>query len=97
MKKRINDVSSLKHILGEVVTDNNLTYGLEKVQIKDVWKKIANEGIIRYTDDIRLQGSTLFIKLSSAPLKENLSLEKSRLIEMINEEFGKEVVKEIIF
>ena len=37
--KRENDVSLLKDIINKVVTNNNLTYGLDKIQIKDVWKK----------------------------------------------------------
>ena len=95
--KRENDVSLLKDIINKVITNNNLTYGLDKIQIKDVWKKIAGESILRYTDEVRLQGTTLIIKINSASLKENLSLGKSKIVDQINEEFEKEVIKDIIF
>jgi hypothetical protein len=43
-----------------------------------------------------LKGNTLYVELTSAVLREELSYGKEKIISMINDELGREVVKEVI-
>jgi hypothetical protein len=43
-----------------------------------------------------LKGNTLYVALSSAVLREELSYGKDKIITMINEELRKELVKHLI-
>ncbi len=53
-------------------------------------------GVNSYTKEVVLKGSTLYVSLTSAVLREELSYGKQKIITMINEELRKEVVTDII-
>ena len=94
---RYNDEISLKEIISELFSQYNLNYGIDKIRTREAWVEIAGTGIVKYTDNVRLQVEKLFITLNNAALKENLSFRKSELAQLINDYLQKEVVKEIIF
>ena len=88
---------SLKDVILDIIKKGNLSYGIDKVQAKEAWKAIMGNGILEYTQNIRLQGDKLFITINNASLKENLSFRRSELALSVNNYLQKEVVKEIIF
>jgi len=53
-------------------------------------------GVNSYTNEVRLEGSTLYVFLSSAVLREELSHGKSKIINMLNELLGKDMIQKII-
>jgi len=53
-------------------------------------------GVNSYTKEVVLKGTTLYVSLTSAVLREELSYGKQKIIKMINEELRKEVIKEVI-
>ena len=53
-------------------------------------------GVSNYTSDVSLKNKTLYIKLSSPALKEELSYGKEKLIRLINERFEKIIVEKIV-
>jgi len=55
-----------------------------------------NNGVANYTSDVSLRNKTLYIKLSSPALKEELSYGKEKLIKLINEKLEEDVVEKII-
>ncbi len=95
-KKRHNEVNSLSDILKEMIEGNNLKKGLNKVAIKDVWKDQMGQGINAYTDDIYLSGNTLYVKLRSSVIRQELSYGKDKIIKMVNEALGEEIVEKVI-
>lgn len=62
-----------------------------------LWPEIVGAGINRYTYQRRIEGSTLHIYISSAPLKNELSFHKSRLIQQLNDAVGSQALTDIIF
>ena len=53
-------------------------------------------GVNNYTKTILLKGSTLYVELTSAVLREELSYGKQKIIKMINEELQQEVLKDVV-
>ncbi|WP_336070194.1 DUF721 domain-containing protein [Mesoflavibacter sp. CH_XMU1404-2] len=96
MAKRNNDILNLQDVLKEFVTENKLETGLDKVQVRDAWAKLMGNGINNYTSDIQLKRDTLYIQLTSSALREELSYGKEKIIKMINEELGKDIVNKIV-
>ena len=92
-----HNTSSAKELILALFSQNNLEYGIDKVRVKEAWVEIAGIGVVRYTEQVRLQGDKLFITLNNAALKADLSLRKTELVQLINEHLKKEVVKEVIF
>jgi hypothetical protein len=96
MARRLNNQSSIGDILGQIIQTNKLESGLNQVSVVDAWKNLMGNGVNNYTRNVTLRNSTLYVELTSAVLREELSYGKDKIIKMINEELGKEVVKEVV-
>jgi hypothetical protein len=69
---------------------------MDKIDVQAAWKSLMGNGVNTYTKEVVLKGTTLYVSLTSAVLREELSYGKTKIIAMINEELGKEVVKDVI-
>lgn len=96
MAKRNNEHISISDALKEFVQTNKLEKGLDKVNVADAWINLMGNGVNNYTTSINLERGTLYVQLSSSVLREELSYGKQKIIKMINEELGKEIVKKLI-
>ncbi|WP_242157839.1 DUF721 domain-containing protein [Aestuariivivens sediminis] len=96
MPKRHNEYISIKEALKEFVETNKLNKGLNKVNVAEAWAKLMGKGVNNYTTGIHLERHTLYIHLSSSVLREELSYGKQKIIRMLNEELGEEIVTKLI-
>ena len=57
---------------------------------------MMGNGVNNYTTNIQLERETLYVQLSSSVLREELSYGKDKIIAMLNEAIGKEVIKKLV-
>ena len=88
---------SLKEAIKEFVQAYRLDEKLNKVRLKIVWKKLMGKTIAKHTIELYIAKKKLYIKFDSAALRSELSYAKEKVIKMINEEMGEEVVEDIVF
>ncbi|WP_019668542.1 DUF721 domain-containing protein [Eudoraea adriatica] len=93
---REKNLHSLGEALNEFIKENKLQNGMDKVLAREAWEKIMGNGVNNYTTAVELRNNTLFVSLSSSVLREELSHGKSRIIDMLNEELNKDLVKNIV-
>ena len=86
----------LKNLINTFLKENKLEMGLLNIDVKKAWFELMNNGVANYTTDVSLRKKTLYIKLSSPALKEELSYGKEKLIKLINERLKENVVEKII-
>ncbi len=96
MAKRLSNESSISEVLQQFVQQNKLESGMDKIDVEQAWKSLMGNGVNSYTQEVLLKGSTLYVKLTSAVLREELSYGKQKIIAILNEELRKDVVKEIV-
>lgn len=96
MAKRLSNESSIADVLKEFIQVNKLEQGMDKIDVEQAWKKLMGNGVNAYTQDVILKGTTLYVKLTSSTLREELSYGKQKIVTMINEELRKDVVKELV-
>ena len=96
MPKRLNNESPIGDVLKEIISANKLQPGMDQVAVRDAWKNLMGNGVNNYTRNVMLKGSTLYVELTSAVLREELSYGKDKIIKMINDELGRDVVKEVV-
>lgn len=96
MAKRHSSHIPLSEALSEFIKENKLQKGMDKVEVREAWEKLMGNGVNNYTTAVELRNETLFISLSSSVLREELSLGKTKIIKMINEELGKDLVKKLV-
>lgn len=94
--RRNNENLSIGDVLKDFVDKNKLQSGLDKVNVREVWNREMGPAIEKYTTGIKLQNETLYVQLSSSVLREELSYGKTRIIKMLNEELGRELVKKLV-
>ncbi len=96
MAKRKNDHQQLGEALQSFIKENRLQKGIDKVAVRDAWANLMGNGVNNYTTSVELQSNTLFVSLSSSVLREELSHGKSKIIQMLNEQLGKDLIKKIV-
>lgn len=94
--RRKNEHSPIEDILKEFVETNHLQEGLDKVNVREAWQSLMGNGVNNYTTAIELKRETLYVRLSSSVLREELSYGKEKIITMLNESIGKDIVKKIV-
>lgn len=97
MAKRFNEESPIGDVLKQFILENRLQSGIDKIDVREAWKNLMGNGVNNYTTEILLKGNTLYVALSSAVLREELSYGKDKIIKMINEELRKDVVIDLVF
>lgn len=96
MSKRLHNDSPISEVLKAFIENNKLQSGMDKIDVEKAWKDLMGNGVNTYTKEVILKGSTLYVTLSSAVLREELSYGKQKIITMLNDELRKEVVKELV-
>ncbi len=96
MAKRRRDETNISDVLKDFITTNCLEKGLDTVQIQEAWKNVMGNAIVKYTTGLRLQNNVLYVSLSSSVLREELSYGKEKIVKLLNEEMGKELLQKVV-
>ena len=95
MKK--GNEQTLKEVIKELLDAYKLDEGLMESRLINSWDKIAGDFVSKNTEKIFIHKKTLYIRLNSPALKNELSFAKSNLIQSLNKAAGQEVIREIVF
>ena len=96
MAKRISNQSVVGDIVNQIIKNNKLEPGLNQVSVVEAWATLMGNGVNSYTKNVALRNNILYAELTSAVLREELSYGKNKIIQMINDELGKDVVREVV-
>jgi len=85
--------------LGEVINRLLKAYGLEEgyyaAAISTYWEKLMGPAIAKRTGRISIEKGVLKVQVTSAPLREELSYSKDKIVQMINREIGQRLIKSV--
>ena len=93
---RNTNVQKLSDVLKAFVNTYQHRYKLRQVQLKEVWEEVLGKGIANHTEHIYIKNNKLIVKLNSDVLKHELSFGKSKIVKMINEAMGEELIDDVI-
>ena len=96
MAKRENDSFSVKDLMQSFIKENNLTKGMQKIKVEETWNQMMSPGVATHTTSVKLQNKTLIIQLNTSVLREGLSYGKDKIIKMMNEEIGENVISKLM-
>ncbi len=95
MNKR-GDLKKISTIIDDVFSQKHFRIGIDNLKVQEAWIKTMGENIQKYTYRVMYKKGILYVKLKSSVLKEELTFEKTKVIKLINEELGKEYLKDLI-
>lgn len=91
MARKSNE-QSLGDVIKELLKVYRLESRIKELDVKKAWMEVMGEVVARKTIDVKLRGSILIISLDSGVLKEEFSYNKTRIIEIMNEKLGEDLI-----
>lgn len=92
--KRTND-QTLAQALDRLVDAYGLREKLDEQAVASLWDEMAGGMVARHTVAVKLRRGKLYIKVDSAPLRQELTFLRESLRKTINTRLGREVVEAI--
>jgi len=88
---------SIGAALPKTLTSLGITRRTREAQALWLWPQVVGEHLASETKALKLAGGTLLVTASSPALAHQLHLERSMLIDRLNERIGASAVREIRF
>jgi len=95
MKKQ--EAQSIGEIIPQLLKDKNLDVKLNETKLIKSWNSLLGDSVARYTTKLYIHNRILYVQLSSAVLRNELSMCRNMLIQRLNKYIGTEVITDIIF
>lgn len=86
----------LKEVIDRFLSLYKYDKKFEEIDVVDAYKELMGKMIVSKTESIWYKKGTLQIRLTSAILRQELSMNKSKIAIMINEKLGLDVIKKVI-
>ncbi|MEQ6168319.1 MULTISPECIES: DUF721 domain-containing protein [unclassified Ekhidna] len=90
-------IKSFRNAFQGFLKEENLEHTYKQKQVIADWERIMGKTIASRTTKMFFNQKTLFVKLSSAPLKNEMQNSKAQIIELIEKEIGKGEVEDVRF
>jgi len=95
MLKKYND-QKLSEVLKDVMVKNKWKSKLYQTKVKEIWVKEMGVNVAQYTKEIKLRGKKIFLTISSASLRQDLSYEKDKIKDILNEGLGEAYIEDVV-
>ncbi len=96
-KGRAAETVSIKDAMHSALKSYRLDKKYLHEQIKNSWEEMVGKTVASRTTKMFVSKEKLYVEINSAPLKNELSLKKKMILEIVQSKFGEEAVSEIIF
>ena len=94
---RKSNTQSISSVLKSYVQENNLERKLNELDLIKSWESVMGKTVSRYTGNLYIQNSTLFVETTSPIVRNELLMMKEEIRVRLNEVVGEELIKVIIF
>jgi len=94
---RKSNTQSISSVLKSYVQENNLERKMNELDLIKSWEAVMGKTVSRYTGNLYIQNSTLFVETTSPIVRNELLMMKEEIRVRLNEVVGEELIKTIIF
>lgn len=91
------EVFTVKEAMQDLLNSYRIKDRFDEANLIASWEKIMGGPIARRTNKIFIKNKVMFVELKSAPLKHELNGSKSKVLTLFRQEFGHDIVNEVIF
>ena len=93
--KRRND-STMAQAIDRLVDSYGLREKLDEREVASLWDELAGGMVAKHTVAVKLRRGKLYIKVDSAPLRQELMFMREALKATVNARMKREVVQEVL-
>ena len=94
--KRNYKLKPIKNIIESFVEQDSISDGIFNIKIQKAWENAVEKKILDYTKEIYVKGDILYINVSNPILKQEILYSRQKVINLINEELEKDLIKKIV-
>ncbi|MBR5324459.1 MAG: DUF721 domain-containing protein [Muribaculaceae bacterium] len=87
----------ISEIIQELLTKNNMKSRLDETTIAQKWEEVVGKTMAKYTRKVYVSKGVLHVEVISSVARNELVMNRSILIEKLNQTTGNETIKDIIF
>ena len=91
------EAQTIGQIVEHFMQQERLDTRLDELRASTLWPQVVGQGINRYTASRSVAGGVMTVHITSAPLRNELMLMRSNIIQRINDALGRDVIHEIVF
>ena len=96
MPQNPHDIQHIGQAIKDLLKQYHLKPKFDEANVVASWEKLVGKPVARHTKRIFIRNKVLFIELDSPAMKSDLSFHKNHLLKSLENEFGKDVLKEIV-
>ncbi len=96
-EKRNKEVTPLKDAFQDLLKAYRLNDKFNQKLLIQSWPELMGKTVSSRTTSLYIKDKTLFVKLTTGPIKKELLMNKSKVMAIIEEKFGKDVIDDISF
>ncbi|EAY25001.1 DUF721 domain-containing protein [Microscilla marina] len=89
--------TTMKDAVYELLNNYKIKNKYDEAHIIQVWGDLMGEEVACRTEWVYIKNHTIFIKISSPPLRTELLMRKTNILDRINHNLGEEKLQEIVF
>ena len=89
------DVQSISDLLNMYLRREGLETPLLQRRAIDAWEKVVGACVARYTGEKFIKNQTLFVKILSPALRQDLTMMRTQLVKRINGAVGSMVIADV--
>jgi uncharacterized membrane protein YheB (UPF0754 family) len=93
---RRNNINTIGQVIKKLIGNYKLSKRLDDLNVLDVWSNIIGKDLEKYIKSTKIIDDKLHVKLRSSIVRNEISYKKTELIQRINKQLNKDVVKDII-
>lgn len=94
--ERKKEAAPLEEAFQELLKAYRLEGKFREKSLIHEWGDMVGKTISDRTQSVFIRDKKLFVKLSSGPIKREIQMNKSKILQLIEDRFGKEVVSDLI-
>jgi len=98
---RRNNRKEHEFSVGEAINNMLNSYQLKKkfdeTSLLTAWEEMMGKAIANRTDRLFIKNDILFVRLTSAPLRQELRMGKDQILQNFHDRFGKDIVVDVVF
>lgn len=88
---------SLGDAIREFLKEYRLEDKLEETRVISSWARVVGKMVAKHTKSLYIKRKVLFVKLDSPAISNELGYSREKIVNLLNQEAGKEVITDVKF
>jgi len=95
--KRTSNEAPLKDVIDRWLRAYRLDGKMKELDIINAWPEMMGTAVAHRTKEIKIRNKTLYLKMDSSVMRDELAHGKQVIIERVNEKAGSEIINNVWF